>query len=217
VLRGYSDILKMEDRIEFLKRMHALILQQIDAPKSEKEKAKQLVRKEKVAFSYEAVWREAEERRLEEKDERLDALRREAWNLPRVPVSAKEEIVKLIDGGDEVSPRIRKGIGEHANEILRTWSPALVTLVFGKLEIPYDKKRLKGREEQSKLQQEWLTATRRVSLDAKLVHEGQRLIEGEEVVDEEFWAFVRNLLSGPVPRVWRDGIVRFLKTGLTKR
>ena len=38
VVQGYSDILKMEDRVEFLRRMHKLVLAKIGAKGPKKEK-----------------------------------------------------------------------------------------------------------------------------------------------------------------------------------
>ena len=36
VLMGYSDIMKMEDRLEFLRRMHSMVLAKIELDKGKK-------------------------------------------------------------------------------------------------------------------------------------------------------------------------------------
>ena len=212
VLQGYSDILKIEEKREFLKRMHELILKEIDAPDAEARKAAQeKVKREMPSFSYEEVWREAEERRLAERDEELEELKRAAWNLEQVPIYAKQEIVKLLDGADDVRPDVRRAMERYKEEIMKSWPPGLVKAVFDKLEITYDEKLLEGEEERALLRQQLQRAARKTGLDEKHVAWLERLIDGKEVKAKEFWEFVDKLLKGTVPKAWGDEIVRFLQ------
>ncbi len=211
ILQGYSDILKMEDRIEFLKRMHSMILEQIDVPKHSKEAAKQKVKREKIDFSYEAVWREAEERRLQERDENEETLKREAWNLPGTPLYAKEEIVKLIEGADDIRTDVKLALEKYKEEIIRTWPTDLVTFVFEKLNIEYEQEKLEAERERSILRQQLKKVVQKTQMDDELRHDFERLIDGEEVISPGFWEWIDELLKGTVPKIWGDEIVRFIE------
>jgi len=211
VLQGYTDILKIEERKEFLKRMHELILKEIDAPDAEmKQKAEEEIKKERSKFSYDELWKETEERRLAERDEKLESLKRMAWNVDHVPVFAKQEIVRLLEEG-KISERVEQQITKHKEEILETWPPELIVAVFEKLSIPYDKEKVKESEHRNLLRQQWRKATRKAELDEKIIAAGERLINGEKVKEQEFKAFVKELLSKPVPKYWPDEIVKFLQ------
>ncbi len=217
ILQGYGDILKLEDRVAFLQRMHAMILAEIDG-KAEEGKERGGTQKgsgsrarKKPAFSYEEVWREAEERRLAERNEEKEGLIKAAWNLPRVPLFAKEEFVKVIEGAEEVRPDVRQALEQHKEEIVRTWPAGLVRLLFSRLGLPFEETKLAAEEERSLLRRQWLSATRKAGLESGLVHEGGRLIDGEKVTDTAFWRFVDDLLKGTVPKAWGDELVKFLR------
>ncbi|MBR9701241.1 DEAD/DEAH box helicase [Candidatus Woesearchaeota archaeon] len=63
VLQGYVDILKMEDRVEFVRRLHKMVLSEIDAPKGKK------LEMPAPEITYDRLW-EAQEReeRLKRED-----------------------------------------------------------------------------------------------------------------------------------------------------
>ncbi|MBI4981352.1 ATP-dependent helicase [Candidatus Woesearchaeota archaeon] len=63
IMEGYSDIIKIEDKQEFLKRMHELIMAKI-ALKEGKEKA----REKQKAFSYQSLWEEMHLKQEDAKD-----------------------------------------------------------------------------------------------------------------------------------------------------
>ncbi len=125
ILDGYSDILKVEDRHEFLQRMHALVL----AKNSLRKKGKE----DKSVPSYEDIWDKAEEKRLEEKDSEKQRLKMLALNLEHVPGSAKRELVKLIDG-EEVSAYFVQGVKKYRKEIEDHWPKELKKLALKLLE-----------------------------------------------------------------------------------
>jgi hypothetical protein len=65
VMQGYVDILKIEDRVEFVKRMHEMVLEEIgERPKKEKKKDVLPA----IEFTYEKLWddQEAIKRKKEE-------------------------------------------------------------------------------------------------------------------------------------------------------
>ncbi|MBU0535340.1 MAG: hypothetical protein KKE20_00075, partial [Nanoarchaeota archaeon] len=131
VLQGRMDMMRIEDKVEFLRRMHKNVLVKISLNKGKKS-----VVKEKD-MDYEEIWRQAEqEKESKEHKERVE-LKFMAWNLKRLPISVKEDIAALIDGGtiDDISPRFVTEVKKHRSAIERTWPKKLRELVFEKLNI----------------------------------------------------------------------------------
>ena len=57
----------------------------------------------------------SEKKELDEQQQHREDLKSLAWNLKRVPIYAKEEIVKLIEG-DKVREDVLKDIQKHMEE-----------------------------------------------------------------------------------------------------
>jgi ATP-dependent Lhr-like helicase len=143
-LQGYSEILKMEDRIEFARRMHEMVLARIALEHSKKKSDFDYsaeIEEMPEGFEYEKFWDKEEEKKFEEEEEKRE---------------------------DE----------EH-----------LRGLLLG------DLKRV----------------AHRINLEPKLEYECERLINGErEGFKEEFKTWLSNLLSGAIPKIWSDDLVKFL-------
>jgi len=52
----------------------------------------------------------------------------EVWNLKRVPVFVKHELIKFIDGDKEIRADVVKGMKQHWKEIEKTWPKELAEL-----------------------------------------------------------------------------------------
>jgi hypothetical protein len=129
IMAGYSDIIKIEDKQEFLRRMHELIMAKI-ALKEGKALAKQ--KPVHAEFSYTSFWEEAQKKHREEKDVKVEKLKMQVWGLKQVPAYAKEELARWIDGGklrDDVLLEIKK----HWADIEKEWPEELVEWVKGKM------------------------------------------------------------------------------------
>ncbi len=143
VLMGYTDILKMEDRMEFLKRMHDMVLAKIalsygksgrkmnddeiellqTATKNNKSLAE--------SFSYQDMWKKSEEKKAAEKDDYLENLKIQAWNLEHVPMFVKEELVRIIDGKrEEIRKDFLDGIEKYKDEIKKSWPKEIREFLF---------------------------------------------------------------------------------------
>ncbi len=147
VMMGYTDILKMEDRMEFLKRMHDMVLAKIAInygksgkklnvdeiellqPVSSKKTDSKLISPE--AFSYHEMWKNAEEKHQAEKDEVIEDLKIQAWNLEHVPMSVKEELVKIIEGKRKgIRKDFLDGIEKYKDEIKKNWPKEIKEFLF---------------------------------------------------------------------------------------
>jgi ATP-dependent Lhr-like helicase len=118
VLQGFTEVMKVDDKIEFLKRMHELVLAKIGKKTSDEtilEKAKELT-KEKVV-----------KQKLSRDQERLiDQLEQ-----VKIPISVKVELIDYIKGMKEfISEDIRRGIYEHKDEIKEFWPKQLSRFIL---------------------------------------------------------------------------------------
>lgn len=128
IAAGYSDVIRIEDKHEFLRRMHQQVLATIalkDGKKKVKEKQKE--------FSYQTFWEDAQRKQVEEKDLYKEKLKMQVWNLKHVPVYAKEELVKLVEDGSMRQDVVRECRKRKA-EIEAEWPAELKELVLGLIE-----------------------------------------------------------------------------------
>ena len=111
VIEGYSDILRMEDKTEFLRRMHAMVLAKISKKKDSN-----------VTAMLEEITSKAAETREEERDEKKEELIKLAWNIDNVPNRAKEEMIAIINGKRKgVSKDFLENYERHIKEIKLNW------------------------------------------------------------------------------------------------
>jgi ATP-dependent Lhr-like helicase len=130
VLQGYSDLLKVEDRVEFVRRLHRMVLAQIAG---EKQRVEDVL--PHVEFTYERLWEEQ-----------------------------------------------------------------------GSMD------RLKEADYQEFLREQLRVVSRKIALDADIAYHANRLIDGETTgYPEKFTTWVRTLLSGTIPKVWPDELVKFFQ------
>lgn len=125
VAQGITDILKIEDRVEFLRRMHKNVLAKIGLKKD--------INKEDSEFSYMGAWKKAEEEKLAEKDDKKERLKMQAWNLKRVPIFAKREIVEMVEGKKETRQDFIDTVHKYKKEIEKTWPEEIKNFVFQKI------------------------------------------------------------------------------------
>ena len=131
VIQGYTDVMKIEDKVEFIRRMHKNIIAKLSIKKGiDKEALKE--------FSYHEEWDNIRKKSEEQKDEKKEMLKQQAWNLERVPLFAKQEIVELIDGKDEASERLVDAVHKYKKEIEKDWPEEVKKFVFGKVGIERD-------------------------------------------------------------------------------
>ncbi len=131
VMQGYVDLLKIEDKIDFARRMHRMILAKISLKKDgDKELLKKYRDVIETPLSYEDIWKKSEEKKEENKNDELDKLKKMAWNAPHVPGYAKMELVKLIEGERHIRDDVLKAIEKHKDEIKKRWPKELSEFIL---------------------------------------------------------------------------------------
>ncbi|MFC1741966.1 DEAD/DEAH box helicase [Nanoarchaeota archaeon] len=115
VLQGHLDMVRMEDRIDFLKRMHNLVLAKISLDQGKRGDVGEDLKK-----VYSEIWKstEAEISSTGEKERLI----RQAWNLKKVPMFAKKEIVRLLEGERTgIRQDVIAAMTRYKKEIEKTW------------------------------------------------------------------------------------------------
>ena len=123
---GYSDVIKIEDKQEFLKRMHEMVMARIAL-----KEGKKILKEKKEEFSYSSFWEDLQKKQDDEKDWYKEKLKLQVWTLKHVPVYVKEELIKLIDNGS-----MRKDVFDdckkYKEEIEKEWPQELKEFVLAK-------------------------------------------------------------------------------------
>ncbi len=129
IMEGYGDIIRIEDKQEFLRRMHQEVLARIALKEGKKMIKEGGVKK----FSYQSFWEEMQKKVEQGKDLQKEKLKLQVWQLKHVPVDAKEELVNLIETGS-MSQQAWEGVKKYRQEIEGHWPAELKALVLGKME-----------------------------------------------------------------------------------
>ncbi|MGV8150896.1 MAG: ATP-dependent helicase, partial [Candidatus Woesearchaeota archaeon] len=98
VTMGYADIMRMEDKLEFLKRMHDMVKAKISLKNNRKEEKIG----EDIKFTYEEFWKEQDKEKQKEREEYLESLKRLALEQKNIPYTVREHMVEIIDGTKKV-------------------------------------------------------------------------------------------------------------------
>ena len=126
ITQGRTDIMKIEDKMEFLRRIHNNIIAKIGSKKGMK-------KEDLEEFSYHDEWKKAEDKLLEDKDEAKEKLKLQALNLKRVPRFAKEEMADEIDGRKEFSQAFIDAVHKYQKEIEQSWPKEIKEYVLKKV------------------------------------------------------------------------------------
>jgi ATP-dependent Lhr-like helicase len=120
VLQGYVDILRIEDKIEFLKRMHSQVLAKIGS-KSNKTQ-------EEFKLDYEQYWKDVEKNKLELDDdnEELKEMLYGSLEGSKIPNMAVAEMIRLINGERaDFSSMFLRGFEEHKEDLKKRFPKKL--------------------------------------------------------------------------------------------
>jgi hypothetical protein len=209
-LMGYMDVLRIEDKYEFLRRMHEQILAKISGKDAKAVSGKAFVEKSRG-----------------ERNEFKEMLKREAWNLKKVPKFAKAELVRVIDGErSNIDPRFIEGINTYRAEIEANWPEELKKFLFTVLndlrtgDFSYqdfwNEESAKEEEnvelEKQKLFEQFNEAAKRAKLDPQIRYDVYKMIAGDkEGFRDDTLKWLKQLFSKAVSSVWKDEIAKFLQ------
>jgi ATP-dependent helicase Lhr and Lhr-like helicase len=138
ITMGYSDIMKIEDKLTFLRRMHDMVKAKISLKKG-RQTTKDIVDNNKVkdireySFNYDEFWKEQDDMIKKERDENLEKLKIMAWNMINVPYPIREHIVEIIDGSKNIRQDFVDALKSYRNEIEENWPKDLRHYLYSRL------------------------------------------------------------------------------------
>lgn len=207
-LQGHADVLRIEEKYEFLRRMHEQILAKIAG-------------KDAMSSSSRSFLEKSSDARREFKE----ILKREAWGV-EAPRFIKTELIRIIEGArNDIDPVFIEEIGKRKADIDKEWPSELkkfLWTVWDDLkggEFTYEqfwsqeevKKEKEIEDNDQRLFEEFNEAAKKEKLDAQIRYDVYRLIfEDAKKARSETLEWLKKLFSGPVSSVWKDNIAKFL-------
>ncbi|MBN1503265.1 ATP-dependent helicase [Candidatus Woesearchaeota archaeon] len=188
VLQGYSDIFKIEDKTDFLRRMHQKVLNMIG-------------NKEIERFSYSKIWQEAEEAKFREKKEKIVKIRAQISELTDIPNDAKEDLLDFTYN-EKMSKKAFEYLIEVKDKIKSNWPEESRVFIMQKMK-EFDKTAI--------LKKQLNLAYRKTRFDPVFYKDLNDIIDGKrEGFSKEFKDWLGTLFKGTVPYSWRTELVKFL-------
>ncbi|MBD3203855.1 ATP-dependent helicase [Candidatus Woesearchaeota archaeon] len=192
ILQGFSDIFKVEDKKDFLMRMHKQVISKINEEPEE----------EDFTFSYDALWEKIQEEKRLERIKRIDELKQLAMSLDE-SLLVKENIVNMIDGKDNVRQDVIDDLNKRHREIRDRWPEKLARFVL---------KRAKELDRKTVLFKQLNKAKRKERLDPAVVLDIKRIIDGErDDFDQSFKNWIDEFFSRAIPYSWKKELVYLLR------
>lgn len=229
VLQGYSDILKMEDKLEFLKRMHQNILAKISL--------KDGIDKELIALEMPKIEKQDPIKVLDEylNDPDLNRSQKILVNqiskLRRVPLNVKLALMELVKGTklEDIDQGALESLTEHKESIIRYFPKTLanfvITVLNKKNEFDYedywdeqeDEKELFKELKKESLIMDFKKASKRADLDPQIRMDIEQLIlDKKHRLRPETELWLKEFLKGTIPKVWSDDLIKFLQKAKKK-
>ena len=209
VLEGYSDILRVEDKIEFLKRMHEAIMGKIEQSRpieiSLSDTRKDIRKSYEERFGKNKII-------LEQLNDII-----KIYMLPRKVVN---EIIRVINKEQAPSEELVENIRRHSSEIEK-WPYELRSFMKKISEDGFDydefwreieqKEAMRKEAEKEILINQIYKAASKEKLNIDTVHNLFRLVYGEiDNFPKEFIDWLDSILKGPVKKSYPDELVKFL-------
>ncbi len=231
-LQGFMDILKVEDKTAFLKRMHQMLIAKIALSKDVDHETKKMFReyqKKVEKQSEDLVVKYRNEIEFLNKDSKKLTKKQREMILQvdkadkRLPIDAKLEIIKMIKGSEEVDGEVIERIIEYKQFISKRWPSPLSKFVIKRAEQlkfnyvdlweEYEEKREeKAEQEIEKLLKDFEKAARKIDLEPKVRYELEELIRNKvDKASSVTQKFLEGLFSGAIPKVWTDRLIKKLK------
>ncbi|RLE37861.1 ATP-dependent helicase [Candidatus Woesearchaeota archaeon] len=218
IMQGYADILKIEDKLEFVKRMHNAVMAKISLKKGkhlehELDDNTKFFRRKIVEFYNESQI-------SHEKEQLIGMLAR-----VNIPNNAKDKLVSIIKGEEDIPDFVLDLVIKHIDEIKKNWPQRLADFVLKKIyeikqkNFNYDefwekseqKKLLEQEIEKQKIMEDFKKISKKLRIETSIQFDILALIDDPKHrprYDTIVW--LKNLLSGSIPKVWKDNVVKFL-------
>jgi ATP-dependent helicase Lhr and Lhr-like helicase len=231
VLQGYSDVLKIDDKLDFLKRMHELVLAKISLDKGKQNKDFEF-NLPKITLNNDPI-RDFKDyiSHIKHRGNKIKKkLAQQLYDLDdRIPLSAKLTIARIIndekdDSKQEVFDKIRK----YKSIVKRKWPKELAEFIIEKAdnEFSYEKEwnEHETDEEKSKkdhelyinmLMEQFHTVHKEIDLDPLIYFELEKFIQQpQNIYDKKFKKWINELITPPIAKIWPKQLMDYIKLNI---
>ncbi len=132
VLMGKVDLMKIDDKIEFLRRMHQNILAKVYLNKGKRVTREGRKEEGDAPFDYHKVWEEASIEKERKQQELLFHLKKLAGSID-LPNYARIEVMRLIDGEKDIRKDVLDLLENRKKKIRKSWPEELFRFVYKKI------------------------------------------------------------------------------------
>ena len=215
VLQGYLDVLKIDDKIEFLRRMHEEVLANISGKKSVIEEDKMIINKihNKIKKDYNIELSAGQE-----------ILIKEIRKLS-TPDDAKIELIELVRDNKPLSSFFIRMYEKHKKDIQENWSKKLRDFVDKKIQSNFNyhaywesekiSEKLEEEERMDKALIDLNKALRKTKVSQTIKDDLYNLVRATEIkrlkLSDETKIWLENFLSGTIPFSWSDHLIKYIK------
>jgi len=224
VLQGYTDVLKIDDKFDFLKRMHELVLAKISLDKGKKG--------ESVDFTLPEINLNADPVRdfkdycshiVHRGKKNQKKLAKQLLDLEdKIPVQAKLEMAKAIND-EKFDTTILDKIRRFKSFVRKKWPKDLGEFFIDKAEetFSYEKAWGEHKDEVEKnneelfknmLMEQFHDIHKKIDLDPLIYFELEKFIENpKNIFDKKFKKWINELLTPPLPKDWPKELMKYIK------
>ncbi|MFW6220738.1 MAG: ATP-dependent helicase [Nanoarchaeota archaeon] len=134
VLLGIMEIVKIEDKMDFLKKMHNLVIAKISLDKNKSTDDKKEFISTMDDFDYYKNWRDEELKEIDDKLLIIENFKIEISKLDFIPLYVKDELINFIDGKKNLRTDVLKLFFLKEKEFEKQMSKELFSYLLNKME-----------------------------------------------------------------------------------
>jgi len=228
VIQGYNDILKIDDKLDFLKRMHQLVLAKISLDKGKKgEDVDFTLPKINLSKDVLREFKDYIDHIKHRGDKKKKKLAQQLYELKdKIPLSAKYEIAKMINDQAHDTSVLDK-VKKFEKYIKRKWPIELADFIIDKAEqeFSYEKEWQEENHEENQIKDElkyknmlmeqFHKIHREITLDPLMYFELEKFIENpKNIYDKKFKKWINKLIEPPIPRIWPKELLEYIKENI---
>lgn len=216
ITSGYSDLIKMQDKQEFLRRMHELVMNKI----SNKKIGEVETIIDPLAYAQEKF---VEKSNLRKGMTKKEVMIQQAYNA-YMPKRHKQIMVAIIEGSikiKDVPEKVLEDFKKYLPEIRKLWPKELKKFTIKLLKPGFnyedfweemeEKKESEDEKKNELLVKHFLIGARKERLDHDIVANVLDMIDNNAKIVEKTEKWIKHLFSASVKKYWKDDILLWLK------
>jgi ATP-dependent helicase Lhr and Lhr-like helicase len=236
VLQGYSDVLKIDDKLDFLKRMHELVLAKISLDKGKLGKDVEF-NLPKINLDHDPIrdFKDYISHIVHRGNKIQQKLAKQLYDLDdRIPLSSKFTIAKIINNEKDNSKKdVLEKISKYKAFVSRKWPKELAEFIIKKAdeEFSYEKEWEKTSKNpntkinnknldndrnkelyKNMLMEQFHLVHKEIDLDPLIYFELEKFIENPlNIFDKKFKKWINKLIIPPTPKIWPKELLAYIK------